>query len=85
MKKSDIEKADRRLMDKILCVELLNSAEFVDGQYELALYPELYGSIVKTITEGDTEYCERHGHMMHSKYDFCVLCNKKGSARQDND
>lgn len=82
MKKSDLEKALKKLEVKALAMQILRNTTIIGGEVILGSY--LCDMMIKAITDGDPEYCERHGHMMHSKYDFCVLCNKKGEPNEQN-
>ena len=73
MKRSDIEKADKKLNMKVAAMGILKR----DGLHNGIIDSKTRSELIKTITDGDSEYCEVHGHMKHNKHDFCILCSKK--------
>ena len=51
------------------------------GSYFSEYGPVLYGDLIKIITNGDKEYCKKHGHLKYTYRDCCPICGQKTDVK----
>jgi len=72
----------RSKLYKMTAIELLStSIASGNGGYASEYGPLAYVGLIQLITDGDKNYCKKHGHLKHASLDYCPICGQKTDVK----
>jgi hypothetical protein len=79
----DYDIPDWLIVKEIATSLLRNTMSTGGGGYDCEFGPVMYSKLVKIITNGEKDFCARHGHIPHRTFrTFCICCGKRIDAKE---